>query len=522
MIITFGNIEIDTERFSVWCDGFPVDITPRPFALLQFLASNMNRIVTKDEIVDAVWDGRAVSDAALSTTMHSVRRAIGEDAERIRTVYGRGWQLVCEDGTDAKGLKPQRIFDAAPQIVRPHLVTVQPLAVISDNPELRFLADGISCGIVARLTNYSDVRVFADSNSQTHKDPSGISDRQPLKSNSDFIINGSIRSIGASVRISLHATEPCSAQYVWAHTASMPRRHDEAIEDAMVAEFASTMLTKLNEHTLAQVAMKDPESWTVWETYQRGREHLRTFDPEQQIVAVQLFERVISAAPNFSECYAALSYALHSSQKLTSFNLAPSGRVTGRNETRLRAHELAMRAVSMNSHAAMNWVALSRSHLAFGDFESAIYAGNRAVELNPGLNWAHFVLGYAYWAANKCDLAIDSFDAALSAGPHDPIGWSITSGKACALMLLERHEEALELARSARFQVPYDVYAHLAEICALSQMDRIDDAREAFARVRELIPEFSLELIHNDQPLTDSFIRRKITDAFEKAGVNLN
>ena len=97
MILAFRDIEVDTGRGELRRCGESVHTGPRVLNLLYLLASNADRLVTKEEIVDKVWDGRAVSDSAISTVVKEARKATGDDGVRqevIRTLHGVGFRCV--------------------------------------------------------------------------------------------------------------------------------------------------------------------------------------------------------------------------------------------------------------------------------------------------------------------------------------------------------------------------------------------------------------------------------------------
>jgi DNA-binding winged helix-turn-helix (wHTH) protein/tetratricopeptide (TPR) repeat protein len=96
----FDDIDIDPTQFELRRGGELVSVEPKVFDLIHFLAKNANRLITKDELIEEIWDGRIVSDAALSTAIKSARRAMGEtnvNDSRIRTVRGRGFRMVLPD-----------------------------------------------------------------------------------------------------------------------------------------------------------------------------------------------------------------------------------------------------------------------------------------------------------------------------------------------------------------------------------------------------------------------------------------
>jgi len=99
----FANLTLDDAQRLLIRDGMPVPVEPQVFDLLVLLAGNAGRVVTKDEIVDVVWDGRIVSESAISARIAAARKAVGDDGKRqavIRTVARRGLQMVANVACD--------------------------------------------------------------------------------------------------------------------------------------------------------------------------------------------------------------------------------------------------------------------------------------------------------------------------------------------------------------------------------------------------------------------------------------
>lgn len=99
----FGQFVLDTQRYELRCGGQLIRVEPQVFDVLTQLVSNAHRFVSKEELFDAVWGGRFVTEAALTSRIKAVRRALGDDGESqrfIRTVRGRGYQFVGTLTTD--------------------------------------------------------------------------------------------------------------------------------------------------------------------------------------------------------------------------------------------------------------------------------------------------------------------------------------------------------------------------------------------------------------------------------------
>src|SRR5215469_12804154 len=102
MITRFDDFELDTARFELRRGGSAVPIEPQVFALLRLLVENHERVVTKEEIIARVWDGRIVSDSAVSSRIKSARHALSDDGSSqryIRTVHGVGFRFVGDAST---------------------------------------------------------------------------------------------------------------------------------------------------------------------------------------------------------------------------------------------------------------------------------------------------------------------------------------------------------------------------------------------------------------------------------------
>lgn len=93
----FADVALDIDRIELVRDGQPCPVEPQVFSLLVYLVEHRDRVVTREELVDAIWAGRFVSDSALGSCVKSARAAIGDDGNRqylIKTVHGHGFRFV--------------------------------------------------------------------------------------------------------------------------------------------------------------------------------------------------------------------------------------------------------------------------------------------------------------------------------------------------------------------------------------------------------------------------------------------
>ena len=93
----FGDFELATERYELRRNGIALHVEPLVFDLILFLLRSPGRVVSREEIVDGVWQGRLVSESTIDGCIKSARRILGDSGDNqsyIRTVRGRGFEFA--------------------------------------------------------------------------------------------------------------------------------------------------------------------------------------------------------------------------------------------------------------------------------------------------------------------------------------------------------------------------------------------------------------------------------------------
>src|SRR5262245_62272220 len=108
MQFLFGDHTLDEDRRELRCGADSVAVEPQVFDLLIYLVQNRDRVVTKDDLIDAVWGGRVVSDSTLTSRINAARRAIGDNGQQqklIRTIARKGLRFVGDVRLDRKSTR---------------------------------------------------------------------------------------------------------------------------------------------------------------------------------------------------------------------------------------------------------------------------------------------------------------------------------------------------------------------------------------------------------------------------------
>jgi len=390
-------------------------------------------------------------------------------------------------------------------------IAVLPFANMSGDPEQEFFADGITEDIITELSKFRTLFVIARNSSFAFKgqnlDVKQVSARLGVR----YVVEGSVRRAGNRIRITAQLIDAAEDQHIWA------QRYDRDLEDIFAVQDEVTLaIVVAIEPQLAiserrRALRKPPESLDAWENYQRGLWHTFQYRPQDRDVTLGFFRRAIELDPTFASAYAGLGYALY---VYIILGVSPD-----RENDLKQAFEASQTAVRLDEHDPFAWVALTRGYLLRGEPDAAIVAADTAIARNPNFALAHFGRAHALWHAGRPDEAIASHDEALRLCPLDPLMWAYLASKAIALLMLGRFDEAIALSRRSQRQANSAIFSHLAEISALGNLGRGEEARDAIRRAREKKPDVTIGYVAEALPITDPRCREVFHGGLRKAGL---
>src|SRR5262249_18463051 len=157
LLYLFKDFALDTDRRELRRGAGLISMAPQVFDLLEYLIRNRERVVSKADLLTSIWEGRAVSDSALSTPTNTAPCAIddtGEEQRLIRTLPRKGVRFI---GAVREGQKPEGALPlehpspALPLPDRPS-IAVLPFANMSGDPEQDYFADGMAEEIITALS----------------------------------------------------------------------------------------------------------------------------------------------------------------------------------------------------------------------------------------------------------------------------------------------------------------------------------------------------------------------------------
>jgi len=223
VIYSFNQFSLDTGQFSLCAAGKPVAVEPLVFDLLAYLIVNRHRVVTREELLENLWKGKIVTDAALGARLKDARKAVldsGSRQEIIKTRHGRGYQFnatvtVSETGpptTEIEELIAQADFPPLPE--KPS-IAVLPFTNLSDDPEQDYFSDGITEEIITALSKIRNLLVIANSSTSIYRhqpvDVNQVGREQGVR----YVLEGSVRKAGNRIRVTVQLINLSTGQHLW-------------------------------------------------------------------------------------------------------------------------------------------------------------------------------------------------------------------------------------------------------------------------------------------------------------------
>lgn len=501
MLHGFDKFEIDTESYELRHNGIAQPVEPLVFDLISYLSANPGRLISRDEIIEAVWKGRFVSDATVSGCVKSARKALGDSGDSqkyIRTVRGRGFQFVAPvvSAPDAAS-QPSSETDAAPSapgtapeetrtVASPPdpptrhgekpILAVLPFDNLSAEVE-EYFADGLTEDIITNLSRFRDLRVMARTTSLRFRDqPIDLADlRAKLKVG--FIVQGSVRRAAGRVRISVQLIDSGSGLQLWAERYDRELGDIFELQDELTRTIASTLGVKLQDVALQRAMTKNPAELDAYDCLLRARRYTSLLSPEMHAEARDLLEQAVALDPTSADAHALLANVYLAEHRFDSNPRPdPIGRALG----------MAQKAIHLDPQNAYAHCWLAIVHFFRGENDKFEAEAGIALTLNPNDPETLADIGHFLAFMGEFERGTALSKQARQLNPLHP-GWYYFS---FARYHYDRREYAETLAHMQRAGYPDFYWTHLLRAAALGQLEE-EEAAVSLARIFEIKPDFS-------------------------------
>ena len=437
-------------------DGDLVELRSQSTEVLAFLANNIGNLVTKDQLIDAVWGNTFVTDDSLVQCIGDIRKALGDETRRIvETVPRKGYRL----NAVSRSVAPQN--SRSTRWVTAAVVAIMAVAAVfwtvfwqpslphgDDKPRIAvlafndfsvgqdegYLSDAIAEGIITELARFKLMEVVARNSSFHYRGTNTDIRKIGKELGAHYILEGSQQKSGERLRVTVQLIEASNGTHLWAHTYDQEIGELFAVQDAIV----KTVADRVGLHVEGPVPGADPDRVTALNLHLQAVAIIRSNFNEKAIREVmELSEKAIDADPNAVYGYISLAHSYRAignfgwlgftseeaySRGLdaaeTALKIDPDhpevhyilarlhANIPGHRNEAMASFE---KAIALNPSAS-NYLAASTTPLLYaGQTEEAIDRLNQAMGIDPfHQSWYHWQMGWALWEMNDCEGALAS------------------------------------------------------------------------------------------------------------------
>jgi TolB-like protein len=491
VLLKFDNFDIDTERRELKGPGGVIHVEPQVFDLLLYFAQNAHRVISKDELIEKIWKGRVISDAALNSRINLARRAIGDTGKRqalIRTIQRRGFLFAAEvtirAGVHLSSTASSNL-SARPQLPLPDnpSIAVLPFQNLSGDSQQEYFADGVVEDIITGLSRIKWLFVIARNSSFAYKGHSVDVRWIGRELGVRYVLEGSIRKAGKRIRISIQLVEAETAVHLWADRLDRKIGDIFAVQDEITLGVIGAIEPSLRDAEIERVKRKRPDNLDAYDLVLQAMPLVYVAMPEQATKAMPLLKQALALEPDYAAAHSLLGWCHH----ILFLRAGYKG------EDRLEAIRHARAAVT---HGRDDANALSLAALVIGiighDRATAFEAFERALALSPSSAFALFMGSNVQAFAGKAERAIEWAERALRVSPIDRLAYVPHIALAVANILQGRYEEAANAARRSVESNPDFSLSHSLLAAALAKLGRMEAARSEAKKVLTLQRSFSV------------------------------
>lgn len=517
MIYQFGLFELDLAKFELRASGEVRLVEPQVFALLALLIESRERVVSRDEILEKVWDGRLVSDAAIASRIKSARQALGDDGKTqsfIKTVHGQGFRFVAEArvvgsgavelaGTTQTG-NPPVAGSSRPSIA------VLPFRLLGAAGPYATIADALPHELITELARLRWLFVTARESSFRLRGSQGEAGEIGRLLNVRYYLAGTVEMAGSGLAVTVELIDTRDGGVVWAEHFAGAIDDVHRLRADIRAQTLSALDIRIPLHEAALARLSVSENLDAWSAYHLGLQHMYRFNRADNAVANSLFQRSIALDPGFARAHAGLSFVhfqtafMHHSDDLAG-EIALSRR-------------FAARGLELDPVDPFVNFAMGRSFWLEGDLESSLAWLERATTISPNYAQGIYAQAWTEVLAHRGAEARRHVDLAMRLSPLDPLHYAMLGTRAFTHMMLGEDAEAADWAERAACSPGAHVFLAMIAVAAHALAGDAIRAAAWAANVRERSPRLDREDFFRAFPMQSAATRARVSEALARFG----
>ena len=519
MLYRFNDFVLDTGRRELRRGDGLVAAEPQVFDLLEYLIRSRQRVVSRDDLLAAVWHGRIVSDATLSSRINAARAAIGDNGDEqrlIRTLPRKGIRFVGEVREEADSLVETATTpeNAKPRAADPEgpSIAVLPFTNMSGDPEQAYFADGMAEDIITALSRVSRLFVIARNSSFTYRGKAVDIRDVGRELGVNYVLEGSVRRSGGRLRISGQLIDAITGAHLWADRFDGDARDVFELQDRITESVVAAIEPTLQVAEVERHRNRGPGKLAAYDLLLRAYALRYEFTPESIAAALDCLDQALAIDPGYAPAMAAAAYC----HALRHFQ----GWVHDDDAYRSTAVTLAWRAVELApGDAQVLWMAAFAIWNMAEEREPAVELFNHSLAINPNSAMALTLGGWIEVMRGNQNTGRAMIERALRLNPRDPRGWFMSGPMAIAAVIDGDYPQAIAWAEKALAQNRRFAVALRVLTVALVNAGQRDRAAQVAQELLKVEPEFSISGFLSRVPFPLPAMAKTYAEALKAAGV---
>lgn len=519
MLHLFDEFELDARKVELRRNQMVVPLEPQVFALLLLLVENPERMVSKEEIVEKVWDGRIISDSAIASRIKSARRALGDDgkAQRfIRTVHGQGFRFVADVKTAAPAKTSQLASDwphnetaQASDTARPS-IAILPFRLLGMSGPHAAIADAIPHDLIVALSRLRWLFVIARGSSFRFRsrDLDVVQVGEVL--NARYCLSGVVEILAPSIIITVELVDSRTGGIVWGDRFASQVDDIHVIRTEIVANVISALEVQIPLNEAHSARLIAPENLDAWSAYHLGLQHMYRFNRRDNASATAMFEKAIALEPGFARAHAGLSF--------THFQNAFLRYSDDQKAEMEEARRFAERSLELDPLDPFANFTMGRAFWLKGDLDGSLAWLDRATSLNPNYAQGFYARGWADTVSERGKSGAEHVNVAMSLSPLDPFLYAMRATQALSCLVAGDDAEAASWADEAARTPGAHVLITLIAVVAHALNDDADKAAAWAADAHRRRPDLTQDLYFRSFPFDAGDLRTRMSESLARHG----
>lgn len=513
MIYDFAGFELDTGTVELRADGIAIALQPQVFDLLFLLVENHDRLVTRDEIVEKVWQGRAISETAISSRIKVLRQALGDDGSEqriIRTLHGRGFRCIAD-----VSLKVPEVATVAAPLPVPEIKRwgAPSIAVLPFRSAVETAGgpwgDALAHDVIVSLSRLRWLRVIARGSSFRFRNPNPDIPAVGRALGVRYCLTGDIEGTATGLDVYVDLADTQDATILWSERYQIEQDEIGPLRDVICQNVAAALEFHIPEAEALKARSLSAPQHDSWSRFHLGLHYMFRLNRADNARAVAHFRAALALEPDFARAWAGLSF--------TDFQSAYLRYGADTTERIGNARANSERALAIDSNDAFSHFTMGRSYWLEGRVSDSLPWLEGATELSPNYAHGHYSQAWAAAMLGRSSMAHASVDLAMKLSPLDPMLYAMRGTKALAYLTEGKPEKAIPWIEAAAGTPGAHPVVGLVAAACYGLADDKATAQMWVSRVRDRNPDVYLAYLFNSIPFSDSDLREGINRALRAA-----